>query len=202
MTGVQTCALPILCFHTFLFYIKICIIFLLSAKNGIVQRLHPQNQHYTTFPLSAAEMLTAASGALVPMATVVSPTTSCGIANFKAIPDEPFTKKSAPLISIVNPTTNKNTCKTISVPSTSVLFPQELFTAPLPFRHSFHKTLLPFAISLNRTPKNSPAWRHICILPKKISKYSYIEQFSSSICKCSVITFFSLSISRRASVTA
>ncbi len=109
------------------------------------------------FPLSAAEMLTAASGALVPIATMVSPTTSCGIPNLEAIPDEPSTKKSAPLISIVNPAANKKICNTISMSSSSALFPKKLFTVPLPFRHNLYKTLLPFAINLNRTPKNSPA---------------------------------------------
>ena len=74
------------------------------------------------FPLSAAEMLTAASGALVPIATMVSPTTSCEIPNLEAMPDEPSTKKSAPLISIVNPTANKNIWKTVSMSTTSNLF--------------------------------------------------------------------------------
>ena len=45
-----------------------------------------------TFPLNAAEILTAASGALVPQATIVSPITICGIPNFAAIIDAPSTK--------------------------------------------------------------------------------------------------------------
>ena len=50
----------------------------------------------TTFPIvisalprSAAEILTAASGMLVPMATIVSPMTICGIPNLFAMPAEP-----------------------------------------------------------------------------------------------------------------
>ena len=39
--------------------------------------------------LSAAVMLTAASGILVPIATIVSPITSCGIPSFLAIPAAP-----------------------------------------------------------------------------------------------------------------
>ena len=37
----------------------------------------------SALPFRAAEMLTAASGALVPMATMVRPITSCGMRNFR-----------------------------------------------------------------------------------------------------------------------
>ena len=63
----------------------------------------------SAFPRSAAVMLTAASGALVPMATIVRPMTSCGIPNFSAILEAPSTKKSDPFISITNPTHNNST---------------------------------------------------------------------------------------------
>ena len=57
----------------------------------------------SALPFRAAEMLTAASGELVPIATIVRPITSCGMPNFAAIPEEPSTKISAPLISNTNP---------------------------------------------------------------------------------------------------
>ena len=63
--------------------------------------------------LSAAVMLTAASGILVPIATIVSPITSCGIPSFFAIPAAPSTNQSAPLTRNKNPTNKINTCKTI-----------------------------------------------------------------------------------------
>ena len=37
-----------------------------------------------------------------------------------------------------------------------------------------YNTLLPLAVSLNFAPNNSAALLHINILPKNISKYSYI----------------------------
>ena len=43
----------------------------------------------SAFPFNAAEMLTAASGALVPMATMVKPIISWGIFNFSAIAEAP-----------------------------------------------------------------------------------------------------------------
>ena len=68
----------------------------------------------STFPFKAAVRLTAASGALVPMATIVRPITSCGIPNLSASPDAPSTKKSAPFTNKINPTTsNKNSINTI-----------------------------------------------------------------------------------------
>ena len=60
-------------------------------------------------PLRAPVIETAASGADVPIATIVRPTTSCGIPNFTAIPAAPSTNQSAPFTSIVKPTTNKTT---------------------------------------------------------------------------------------------
>lgn len=41
------------------------------------------------------------------------------------------------------------------------------------FLHAYN-TLLPFAVNLNLAPSTSAAFLHIIILPKKISKYSYI----------------------------
>ena len=57
----------------------------------------------SAFLLRAAVILTAASGALVPNATIVKPMTSCGIWNLSAIFDDPSTNLSAPLISSTNP---------------------------------------------------------------------------------------------------
>ena len=55
------------------------------------------------------EMLTAASGALVPMATTVRPMMSWGMPNFAAIDAEPSTKKSAPLTRSTNPNARRTT---------------------------------------------------------------------------------------------
>ena len=57
-------------------------------------------------PLSAALMLTEASGALVPMATIVSPMITLGTRRSRAREELPSTKKSAPLIRSTKPTTN------------------------------------------------------------------------------------------------
>ena len=54
-------------------------------------------------PATAALRLTAASGALVPIATMVSPITSSGTPNFLATAAAPSTKKSAPFMSIIKP---------------------------------------------------------------------------------------------------
>ena len=69
----------------------------------------------TTFPMEipalcrkAAVILTAASGALVPMATMVSPMTSCGIPSLRANPAAPSTNQSAPFMSRKNPEINQN----------------------------------------------------------------------------------------------
>ena len=55
----------------------------------------------------AAVILTAASGALVPKATIVRPIIKGGILNFLAIEDAPETNPSAHLIKNTNPTNNK-----------------------------------------------------------------------------------------------
>ncbi len=57
----------------------------------------------STLPFNAEVMDTAASGALVPIATMVNPTTRAGIPNLLAMPLAPSTSQSAPLISIKNP---------------------------------------------------------------------------------------------------
>ena len=57
-------------------------------------------------PASAALMLTEASGALVPMATMVSPMMTLGTFRIPAREELPSTKKSAPLIRSINPTSN------------------------------------------------------------------------------------------------
>ena len=61
----------------------------------------------SALPPTDDEILTAASGALVPMATIVSPITICGIPNLVAIPAAPLTNQSAPLISMAKPNANK-----------------------------------------------------------------------------------------------
>ena len=65
-------------------------------------------------PLKAAVMLTAASGALVPMETRVSPMTMDGIFKAFAMEEEPSTKKSAPLIKKSIPIINKNIFRNMS----------------------------------------------------------------------------------------
>lgn len=57
-------------------------------------------------PASAALMLTEASGALVPMATMVRPMMTLGTFRIPAREELPSTKKSAPLIRSINPTSN------------------------------------------------------------------------------------------------
>ena len=57
---------------------------------------------------SAAFMLTAASGALVPMATIVNPTTISGMLHLTAILDAPSTNTSAPFIINTNPSTRSS----------------------------------------------------------------------------------------------
>ena len=63
----------------------------------------------SALPFIAAEILTAASGMLVPIATIVRPITSCGIPNMSAILDALSTNQSAPFISIIKPTINSET---------------------------------------------------------------------------------------------
>ena len=65
------------------------------------------------FPFIDALILTAASGVLVPMATIVSPTTNCGIPSFPAIPEHPSTNQSAPFTNIRNPIANNSICISI-----------------------------------------------------------------------------------------
>ena len=68
-------------------------------------------------PFKAAVILTAASGALVPMATIVRPITNCGMPNLSAIPDVPSTNQSAPFTSSTKPSANNsNSTNNISFP--------------------------------------------------------------------------------------
>ena len=76
----------------------------------------------TTLPMAmpgvlsmAAVTLTAASGILVPMATMVRPMTSWGIFRRRASPAAPSTNQSAPLISSANPTSKTSTCNNIKI---------------------------------------------------------------------------------------
>ncbi len=59
------------------------------------------------FPEIAAVILTEASGALVPIATMVSPITALGTRRILARDEPPSTKKSAPLIKNANPMMSK-----------------------------------------------------------------------------------------------
>ena len=61
------------------------------------------------FPVMDDVMDTAASGALVPNATIVNPTIIVGIFKSEAMLLDPSTKKSDPLIKNTNPTSNKTT---------------------------------------------------------------------------------------------
>ena len=61
----------------------------------------------SALPFRAADMLTAASGALVPIATMVRPIIRGGIFNFAAISDAPSTNQSAPLTRRTNPTASR-----------------------------------------------------------------------------------------------
>ena len=65
------------------------------------------------FAFKEALMLTAASGALVPIATIVRPITNWGIPIFPAIPADPSTNQSAPFTNIIKPTANNNICTSI-----------------------------------------------------------------------------------------
>ena len=58
-------------------------------------------------PLNAAVILTAASGALVPIATIVSPTMISGMLKRLAIELLPSTKKSAPFTRMKKPNASK-----------------------------------------------------------------------------------------------
>ena len=59
------------------------------------------------WPLNAAVILTAASGALVPKATIVSPIIKLGILKKRAMEELPLTKKSAPFTKNTNPMIKK-----------------------------------------------------------------------------------------------
>ena len=61
-------------------------------------------------PFIADVILIAASGALVPNATIVRPMTICGMPNFLAIMDAPSTNQSAPFINMTNPTIKSDAC--------------------------------------------------------------------------------------------
>ena len=65
-----------------------------------------------------------------------------------------------------------------------------------------HSTLLPLAVSLNLAPSISAARLHITMRPRKISKYSYMVQICSSICKLSAMVDFFAFTFNFASVTA
>jgi hypothetical protein len=64
-------------------------------------------------PCRAAEKLTDSSGALVPNATIVSPTIMLGIRRKRAMEEAPSTKKSAPLIRRIKPRINSVTVRTM-----------------------------------------------------------------------------------------
>lgn len=55
------------------------------------------------WPRTAAEMLTAVSGALVPIATIVRPMMTAGTLKIRATEELPSTNRSAPLISRTKP---------------------------------------------------------------------------------------------------
>ena len=70
----------------------------------------------TTFPMvipallfNVAVILTAASGILVPIATIVRPITSCGIPSLFAMLAAPSTNQSAPFTNIKKPTNKIHT---------------------------------------------------------------------------------------------
>ena len=68
-------------------------------------------------PLSAAVMLTDSSGALVPIATMVSPTTTDGMPSRRAAAHAPSTKRSAPQTSRANPSANNTNDNMLLPPS-------------------------------------------------------------------------------------
>ncbi len=65
--------------------------------------------------LAAAAIDTAASGALVPMATMVSPMISSEMPNFLAMPEAPSTNRSAPFTNRAKPTIKIASCLIISM---------------------------------------------------------------------------------------
>ena len=66
-------------------------------------------------PVRPAVMDTEASGRLVPMATTVRPMTTPGTRSRRATPEEPSTKKSAPLTSSTKPTTSTRQLISIAI---------------------------------------------------------------------------------------
>ena len=75
-----------------------------------------------SFPFRAEVILTAASGALVPMATIVRPITSCGMPSRKASAEDPSTNQSAPLVNITKPTINNAIAIKMFIVFSSFLF--------------------------------------------------------------------------------
>ena len=73
----------------------------------------------SALPEIAPVILTAASGALVPIATIVRPMISSEIPNFLAKPEAPSTKKSAPFIRNINPTISSAVFLASSIASSS-----------------------------------------------------------------------------------
>jgi hypothetical protein len=74
------------------------------------------------FFCSAAVILTAASGMLVPIATIVRPMISCGIPSFFAILAAPSTNQSAPFTRNKKPTNKITTFKNILSTSLSLFY--------------------------------------------------------------------------------
>lgn len=69
----------------------------------------------SVLPLISEEKETASSGAPVPNATIVRPISSLLTLKFDAMEEDPSTKKSAPLISKMNPVIRSSVCKNISI---------------------------------------------------------------------------------------
>ena len=69
----------------------------------------------SVLPLRSDEKDTASSGAPVPKATIVRPTSSLLTLKFEATEEAPSTSQSAPLIRKMKPTTRSVICKTISI---------------------------------------------------------------------------------------
>ena len=73
----------------------------------------------SALPFRAALMDTAASGALVPMATMVRPMTSWGMRSLAAMPDAPSTNQSAPFTSRPKPRASRSSCRKMFIRVTS-----------------------------------------------------------------------------------
>ena len=74
--------------------------------------------------------------------------------------------------------------------------------APSPKGKAFYSTFPPLTVRRNLQPSISAAPRHMSIRPRKMSKYSYMVQIFSSICKFREIFFSSGSTFRLEPVTA